>query len=91
MKHSRHNRAWSKSAATPRAHLAESTITLIEPFYKEIDERRIPVERQTVAALTRPSAVLPTFIADVFAEEQDTAQRWREKVENSRTLCLQKK
>lgn len=41
---------------------AENTITLSEPFYKEIDEHRIPVEREVIAAFAHAPGVLDFYL-----------------------------
>jgi len=47
---------------TPGYDRAENTITLSEPFYKEIDEHRILVEREVIAALAHAPGVLDFYL-----------------------------
>lgn len=46
----------------PKAHCAENSITLSEAFYQEINQHRIPVEREVVAALANAPGVLDFYI-----------------------------
>jgi hypothetical protein len=40
----------------------ENLITLSDPFYREIDEHRIPIEREVVAALAHAPGVLDLYV-----------------------------
>src|ERR1700681_533181 len=40
----------------------ENTITLSEAFYKEIDEHRIPAEREVIATLTHAPGLLDFYV-----------------------------
>jgi len=57
-------RLWFNENGQPRQgdDSAENTITLSEPFYKEIDEHRIPVEREVIAALAHAPGVLDFYL-----------------------------
>jgi hypothetical protein len=58
-------RLWFSDAAAECGHLSRdsgNTITLSEDFYKEIDEHRIPVEREVVIALAGSPGVLDFYI-----------------------------
>jgi hypothetical protein len=46
----------------PGSDTGENTITLSEPFYKEIDEHRIPVEREVIAALAHGPGMLDFYL-----------------------------
>ena len=45
----------------PAEHF-DNLITLSEPFYREIDEHRIPIEREVVAALAHAPGVLDFYV-----------------------------
>jgi hypothetical protein len=47
---------------SPATHGHENSITLSESFYNEIDQHRIPVERQVVAALANAPGLLDFYI-----------------------------
>lgn len=47
---------------TPEADTGENTITLSDPFYKEIDEHRIPVEREVIAAFAHSPGILDFYL-----------------------------
>ncbi len=44
----------------------DNTITLSEAFYKEIDEHRIPVEREVIAALAHAPGMLDFYVWTVW-------------------------
>jgi hypothetical protein len=44
----------------------ENTITLSEAFYKEIDQHRIPVEREVIAALAHAPGMLDFYVWTVW-------------------------
>ena len=48
--------------ASPATHGQENSITLSESFYNEIDQHRIPVERQVVASLANAPGLLDFYI-----------------------------
>ena len=50
------------SGSSPAAHGHENIITLSESFYNEIDQHRIPVERQVVASLANAPGLLDFYI-----------------------------
>jgi hypothetical protein len=54
------NRAYDDSSSADHRH--ENTITLSQSFYDEIDQHRIPVERQVVASLANAPGLLDFYI-----------------------------
>jgi hypothetical protein len=60
-----HMRLWFSTSEQHQALPAEdfdNVITLSESFYREIDEHRIPVEREVVAALAHAPGVLDFYV-----------------------------
>lgn len=58
-------RLWFDGSGGPPSAVSDNirnTITLSESFYKEIDEHRIPVEREVVIALSGAPGVLDFYI-----------------------------
>jgi hypothetical protein len=56
---------WFKTTGQQQPLLGEhfdNLITLSEPFYREIDEHRIPIEREVVAALAHAPGVLDFYV-----------------------------
>jgi len=54
------NQDHCSNAPDPESH--ENTITLSEAFYREIDEHRIPVEREVIAALAHAPGALDFYM-----------------------------
>jgi hypothetical protein len=52
----------ANSDSSPIAHAHENTITLSQSFYDEIDQHRIPVERQVIANLANAPGLLDFYI-----------------------------
>ena len=52
----------ANSEASPVAHGHENSITLSQSFYEEIDQHRIPVERQVVASPANAPGLLDFYI-----------------------------
>jgi hypothetical protein len=60
----------SGSEPIPGVAVAENTFTLRKVFYKEIDQHRIPVDREVIAAFAYAPGVLDFYVQSASIHAQ---------------------